>query len=1179
MPKPITELTSEQKQAIDARGTCVALSAGAGCGKTFVLTERFLSHLQPEEDDQASDGPLHRLIAITFTDRAAREMRDRTRAKCYQRLESAAPAQADRWLALIRTLDSARISTIHAFCGALLRSHAVEAGLDPRFVVVEQSQADTLLSEITEDTLREILSSPDSALRQSLLDLLTQFGLERLPRMIAALLSGAGSVDVESWRGRTAREIAEIWGRFCRESVLPRVLREFTSSEPTRGLLRIICQLGEVSGVLRERCDTLSTLIAELPISSRAEADLTDIVSSARVEGAGGKKSWPDDALYEGFKSAAEKVRKLADNAQQFFHFDPAAVEVDAQAGLQLLGISQEVFNRYQRRKEELGWVDFHDLLTMAHRLLTDPAHGELQKRLTAQTQLLLVDECQDTDPLQVELIKALCGKGQERLFFVGDFKQSIYRFRGADPKVFRRLQQETPAAGRLSLTMNFRSQPAILHFVNALFCNALAPENDPELKYEALRARRIQITPTPAIEFLFAISRGQKSLAGAKAAARKQEADFIARRIRGMLDQQEAIVGQRLSDGNWAPRAVKQRDIAILFRTLSDVQFYEERLRHYGIDYYLVGGHAFYAQQEVYDVVNLLRAISSPADLVSLAGVLRSPMFSLTDETLFWLSQHPNGLAGGLHSHQPVQNLDDEQKRRVDFAARTLRQLRSSKDRLSISELLNTALALTGYDAALLGEFMGQRKLANLRKLLDQARAFDQSGVLGVADFIVQLSQFVVEQPREPLAATNPEGTDVVRLMTIHQAKGLEFPAVFVADIGRETHRGDRTAAWNLELGPLVKLARRGKQAAISGIDLHQAMSAAEDRAERFRLFYVATTRAADYLVLSGGLFHSELDSPSSPWLKLLAERFDLRTGQCRADLPRNDAYQAPAVKVSNDAPLVSSAAAESAPRCDLMQVIEDVRSLEKRQGNLQSDTDSRHELFDPVPVDFASRRRFSVSSLNGQLEFVDETASTVPLDDGEYFTIAPSDFGTLAHNILARVDFGKPMEFSETVNQFVAAGDGIAVEHVAAINQMISQFLQSSRAHELGAAKRVYRELEFLLAWPPAAGADETQSGRYLQGVIDCLYQDSAGRWRLIDYKTNRVSAETMPSVAARYQMQMGVYALAVERILREPPVELALHFLRTGGEYSFAWNDAARTWTIETVNHAIEKSLQPF
>ncbi len=225
------------------------------------------------------------------------------------------------------------------------------------------------------------------------------------------------------------------------------------------------------------------------------------------------------------------------------------------------------------------------------------------------------------------------------------------------------------------------------------------------------------------------------------------------------MIDQQEPIATEKTSDGKWTARPVEERDIAILFRALSNVQFYEEALRHYNIPYYLVGGHAFYAQQEIHDVVNFLRALASPSDGRQFGWRAAQSDLALTDETLFWLAQHPRGLAAGLFNDELPRELDAKQRSRVQFTAATLRHWRDRKDRISITELLNEALTITGYDAALLAEFMGERKLANLRKLLDQARAFDQSGVFGLADFIVQLSDFVAEMPREPLAATHPEG------------------------------------------------------------------------------------------------------------------------------------------------------------------------------------------------------------------------------------------------------------------------------------------------------------------------------------------------------------------------------------------------------------------------------------
>jgi len=307
------------------------------------------------------------------------------------------------------------------------------------------------------------------------------------------------------------------------------------------------------------------------------------------------------------------------------------AARSPAETALLALGLAADLTDQYDRRKRELGVLDFNDLLIRARNLLVGPEHGGLRKRLAAQIRLLLVDEFQDTDPLQVELIKALCNNEHlsGKLFFVGDFKQSIYRFRNAQPKVFQELCQEVPAKGQLSLTVNFRSQPAVLDFVNAMFGEEL-PD------YEPLRASRPQIGPTPAVEFLWAtdasplpsgegqgegedesaqphaltlaLSQRERGPEGAphsddmgqRERLRRREADWIARRIRAMLDAGEKIVWDTEAAKTDQPtvRAIRPGDVALLFRALTNVEYYEEALRRYRIDYYLVGGRAFYANR-----------------------------------------------------------------------------------------------------------------------------------------------------------------------------------------------------------------------------------------------------------------------------------------------------------------------------------------------------------------------------------------------------------------------------------------------------------------------------------------------------------------------------------------------------------------------------------------------------
>ncbi len=1191
-------LTEEQQRALAARGVSVALSAGAGCGKTLVLTEKFLRALEPDGD--GDDTRLDQLTAITFTDRAAREMRDRIRAACLDRLKApeATESQVEHWLRLVRQLDTARIGTIHSFCGSLLRAHAVEAGIDPRFRVLDQPQADTLLFERIDRELRRRLAEREEAV----LDLVVEFGLAGLRDMVRQLLARRQEIDWPQWRGETAAGLLARWEKFYRTDALPRAADRIARCPAAATILSILREHVPSHPVMRARAAALleqlpgltekgvRNLLPERPSGCSAQKvpdtfflPLAAIRENAKVQGGGTKKDWPSETVYEAFRDAAAKLRKAVDDVIEKVNFEPEAARPVAEIALRLLAVADGVAAAYESEKRELAALDFTDLLIAARDLLAGP-HGEtLRKRLAAQTRLLLVDEFQDTDPLQVELVKALCdGRFTAgNLFFVGDKKQSIYRFRGADPHVFRQLRQEIPQSGRLPLSLNFRSQPAVLEFINALFGDEL---KGPDEEYEPLRAVRGQVGPRPAVEFLWAIepeeSRGRESPdnAGAGPAEvaplaerqRRREADFIARRLRAMLDSGEKLVREKEGENETA-RAVRPGDVAVLFRALTDVEYYEEALRRWGIDYYLVGGHAFYAQQEIHDVVNLLRSLANPGDEVSLVGVLRSPLFALLDETLFWLARHPEGLSAGLFAEELPPELGQEQARRVQRAAATLLALRGMKDRVPIAGLLQEAMARTGYDAVLLAEFLGPRKLANLRKLIDQARVFDQSGIFTLDDFITQLSQFIVRQPDEPLAATHPETVDVVRLMSVHQAKGLEFPVVVVPDLDRTRRGPTERVAFTRQLGPMIR-DPRGE--AVGGYDLFRLSESDEEEAELVRLLYVATTRAADYLILSSGM--ASPASARGPWAQLVCRHFDPVTGLARPAKPQaKDAASRKnfsLVKVTMSEPPVNAKAVGPTPRRNLEGLLKKARKM-AAEGRGRAP-----KCLAAVPPDPAGWRHYSFSRLSGGLHA--RSAVTQDVADEGNGDGAPSGgpqgldplgLGTLVHAVLAGLDFARPDGIAALVQRH-------AVRHLAHVEQTldepiawIERLLCSPRGADMAAAVEIHRELEFLLAWPPDRN---DAAGPCLQGFIDCLYRDASGRWHVIDYKTNRVAAGQLAAAAADYEMQMLVYGMAVERILGQAPEELTLCFLHPGVEYRFPWDAGSPKRAVALVERAVQR-----
>lgn len=1164
-------LTDEQHRAIFERDASIALSAGAGCGKTFVLTERFLTSISPADGNKQN--VLSDLVAITFTDRAAREMRDRIRAKCHQRLMNASPEEASQWLEIYRHIDSARVSTIHAFCASLLRQYPVESNLDPSFTVLDDAATETLLAETIDTQLRDNLAQRDEAT----LDLMVDYSLRELRIMLGQFITARHSIDFEEWSGRSPEEITQAWLAFHESKRNLIAMRKLVSAAEIDRVKRVINTIEPVGDVMAQRFATLRATFAELGDTDRLHEHLQILQDNAQIKGASPAKDWPDPSERQLFQKEAEKLRKRIKAIQDVGEFDPVEALPVAKYGLQLLEVTRDIVAAYEARKQQLAALDFDDLMIRTKQLLTSTEHPHVSRRVAAGIEHLLIDEFQDTNQLQVELVEALCGerKLSGKLFIVGDFKQSIYRFRQAEPKIFRTLREEMPEGGRLSLTQNFRSQPAILDFVNALFCEPMG------VSYEPLHAFRQQVSPTPAIEFLWATvsgddakikNRQDKTPVGLR---RKHEADWIARRIRQMLDNGEPIVWDS-SSKEPAARPPRLGDFALLFRALSDVELYESALREYGLDYYLVGGRAFYAQQEIYDLVNLLRTLASEADEVSLVGVLRSPFFSLSDDTLFWLGQHPEGLAAGLFTEELHPAIEKEQQRRAARAAAVIRELRSKKDRLSITALIQESLRLTGYDAALLAEFLGERKLANLYKLIDSARRFDSSGMFTLNDFVVQLAEFIAKQPAEPLAATMPESTEVIRLMTIHQSKGLEFPIVIVPDLDRKPHADSNPAAFHPELGPLVKSPSGSKMP--TGLDLYRQVEELEGEDETTRLLYVATTRAADYLMLSAGV--EAVDRPESPWRRVIERRFELDTGEMLGELPPG--YTMPEVKVTLEKPELPNFHKESSRGVKLEKVIGEIETARKGKPRPP-------ETVGPIAPHRAARRQFSFSRLTGALKpqespaveaetaLVSKAAEVAGPRDG---ASDPLLLGSLVHAALAQwpglmSEGNKAAAAPEQLVQLQADKLHIAGSVlIGDARDLVRGFVSSPRAEALLAAQEVHAEIEFMLPWPPR---DETSSEgaatRWIGGVIDCLYQSPDGVWHLLDYKTNQLTGRGVEEVANPYRMQMLLYALAIEQSLGTQPGELCLHFLRGGVEHIFELDESSREWVVGEVNRAMD------
>ena len=1159
--------TDQQAAAIQTRGVSIALSAGAGCGKTFVLTQRFLNGLELGTLSTS----LRSMVAITFTDRAAREMRDRIRSACNQRLQNCEPEAVGHWVAILRGLDAARISTIHSFCTSLLRSQAVDAGLDPRFSVLEPSLADTLLRNAAKETVHALLEQND----EDACEFVFQFGLEKSRELIRSLVGQRFQITFASFGEQSAETIAANWRSRWEKEFVPRLIAEFRESPNAVRLRELLCENTPTHATMLERRSILLQWLEPSCEWPSPTSTLQMLAENARVQGGGRPDTWPSADVYEAVKTALGVLRDDARKLIETLTINEDDLLLAADLSARSLRLAHQAADCYEAAKKSQGLLDFDDLLLRARDLLRDRL--DVRERVAAGIRLLMVDEFQDTDPVQADVVRMLCGDAltQGRLFLVGDAKQSIYRFRRADPGVFDRLRAEIPSQGRLPLSVNFRSQPAILNFVNHLFSAGMGDH------YEALTPfDSIQRSPTPAIDFLFGSydaeessdsSRNQDDADSTRVSAsdlRTREADWIARRCAELLADETPKIRDKDESGKPVLRRARPGDIVILFRALSNVHEYESALRRYGLDYYLVGGKTFFAQQEIFDLLNLCRYLDDPDDLIGLVGILRSPFFNLSDDSIqaLALSPEPEGEKlspferRNLHDDlqlEPPAFLSEEQRWRITFARDVLNELRAKKDRIPLSKLLALAVERTGYDAALLTEHLGSRKVANLRKLMDMAQEFDRAELFTLKDFVERLQTSVLEETDEEFATTLPETGEVIRLMSIHQSKGLEFPVVVVADIDRKGPPHSRSAVLHPEFGALVKLQETfGQSHENLGLKMYGLMEKEADEKETIRLFYVACTRAADYLILSAGT--DPTVKKHSPWFQLVESRFDVATG-----LPRTD-------------PLLGSSAAATAGR----ETIPDIRAHNRPpQATTVSHTSEKQipipqfadllvmtppaeipELAirlerstDEVPPASVSR----LESIDAELRGVSHACSDRPRDsEGMLDSDQATALGSLVHAVLERIDFAHPVGWVQLLDDAIeGVQDDLNQETIGIAKEMLARLVTSSIMGDIAAAKTLYREVDFAMQWQVANSTSRT----LIRGVIDLLYEDAQGGWHILDYKTNNFSAHAEDSqILNPYEFQLGIYAHAVTQWIGVAPCELALIALRpTVRRVELPWN----------------------
>ncbi len=1200
--------TNEQQAAIDSRGQTLLLSAAAGSGKTAVLVERIIRRLL----DKEYPIDITELLVVTFTKAAAAEMRDRIGTALMKALSETKDPRVERQLAL---LPSAQISTLHAFCQHVIRKYFYTIDLDPAFSIAGEEELNLLRRQVLEDVFLSYYEDDEKA--SILYPLADMFGSDRgddiLMDTVSRMYTYARSL---AWPEHWLKEAARAY------DVAPdAVIDDMVWAGPIKDAVRRILEEDAhlYDGVLyhlRQReafapaCDTFVAEQAALRQAAQARSwnDLSRFVRAIDFPRLKSLRKLSDDdkAVWERCKKVRDDVKKDVIKTLQSVYFSATPEEwLDGMRAMKpvmdgLVTLTLDFAKAYGAAKKEKGWIDFSDLEHFCLQILlapdASPEHpvpSAAAEELRSQYEEVFIDEYQDTNGVQ-ELITRLVS-GEDNRFMVGDIKQSIYRFRLADPTLFLEKYQsfsrdEKAVQHCIDLGRNFRSVPVVLDAVNAVFSRAMTAEaagmdyGEREKLYAGRQAPdderwiggpvEVDIVPTPSDE---------EDDDGSTAF--EKECRFIAGRIGELLASGRMAARK---DGTLEP--LSYRHIVVLLRSMAgkaDVLI--QALQEGGIPSYAEQSGGYFAAVEVQVMLALLRCIDNPEQDLAMAAVLRSPLVGLDETALAGVRLAGDGT---LWQNLPafVASLPDgvDEKEDLQQFMAAFDSWRTYSRRHGVAELLQRLYDDTAYVDFVGAMPGGDVRQANLKALYDRARQYEEAGFRGLFRYLQLMDKMKEDGLDLAPAKIVSEKEDVVRIMSIHKSKGLEFPVVFVADMGKAFNRRDTQdqILFHNRLG--IGLKQYDPEWRISYPTLIWSGIAAQLRwegtAEEERILYVAMTRARDQLILTGHSSH--IDRDWQRWTSHLnpaqaKSYFDWVMpaalapfgAKADADYARPGAAWQDAVwqvRIAKAVPAgtVEEGAYDGEPRLEAL-----------RRGDLTgtpvpSWLDEQLSWQYAYPQAVRTAAKFSVSEVKRRYqelhsdELQDEAALSVPAaavippapgeDDafaalppwlaGEEAAVSGAQRGTALHKALQYITPAADQTTAtlrREIDAFVRQGLLSREEAKLVYVPVLAAFCQSDIGRRMAESPELHREYPFTVLLAGGDPLPETETGEQIliQGVIDCLFREDDA-WILVDYKSDRL--ETADAFRRRYAVQLALYKRAVEQITHRPVEETYIYSL---------------------------------
>lgn len=1166
--------TPEQQNAIHARGGSVLVSAAAGSGKTAVLVERVIQMVC----DSTHPVPLDRLLIVTFTKAAAAEMRERIG----KALEDCLAKDPDNAY-LVRQqilLPSAEISTIDSFCSSLVKEHFHTLGIAPDFRILDNSECSALEAE----TLSECIAA------------LYDRGGETFADLADLFLRGSSDDDLKKavlrlYDFSQAYPFPEAW--------LSAVPRAYTAETPPENsiwgkeIFRYLSE--EVTENIRILQNAIQLLEEEPPLAEKYlpafESDLaylrqlSEVLSANDWDGAKalleryapktlGKvpASYKDTTVQIAAKSIRDKVKKsLCESLPKYLPATAAEYQQDMRCLQPMVALLCETAMEFSKRLFEKKRAEnafaFHDVSHMALSLLvkreTDGTvlRTPLAETLSQKYEEILLDEYQDTDEAQ-DMIFTAVSREQTNLFTVGDVKQSIYGFRLAMPEIFmRRRAQYADFDGktypaRITLDKNFRSRQNVANGINYLFERLMTKEFCGIAYGESERlnpAAAFDAAEDPSVELHL--------LSGTKQDENGEfvECQHIAETVRKMLDSQMLV-----TDKNGARRPVRPRDICILMRALTDGHRYVEALEEVGVPAFYQKKGGFFSMREIRVAVSLLEILNNPLLDVPLCACLLSPLWGFTPDELAQINLQSNetALFRRLHACKSPKC----RAFLADYEA--LKRLSTVQ---TPAALLRSIYAYTGFESIVGAMPGGDNRKLNLLLLLRYAEEYGEIGKNSLSGFLRYLTKLRENEESVEAATGVSEYADVVRIMTIHKSKGLEFPVVILAKCGTQFNRKDLYKKLLLHKDLLLGLktydrALRRTLTSVPYVGTQIAMRNAL-QAEELRVLYVALTRAKEKLIFVGNAGAGSLENKlKSAALSVRGEQgvptAVINGANCYMDWILTACIKHPqAERLREIADVLKRESTVGGFDLQIVLPQEETQAVSAEQSEGREPVSADCELL--AEIDRRVRFQYSAMPLNDCPGKVSASA----LNDSEhgftYFAAAtpaflaksgltPAERGTATHRFVEICDFQNAKENLEAEIQRLQNAGFLRKEECAVLDRgTLNAFLQSDLLVRMQNAKEIYREQKFTVLFPanevvPTLGNDFPDAQITVQGIIDCAFVEN-GEIVVVDYKTDRVKAEQ--ELAERYKKQLSVYKRAAEELFCLPVKETLLYSFALG------------------------------